>query len=86
MESHCLENSRKVDDFFFLFLSLLVFAGKCLDGRGKSRARVRKEKASERRNLGCLLAKIWIHFEVVNHLFRRVEGEECRNNGVKDNV
>lgn len=38
-----------------LSLSVLVFAGKCLDGRGKSRARVRKEKASKRKNLDCLL-------------------------------
>ena len=57
LESHCLENARKVVFFFSSSssssssFSVLVFAGKCLDGRGKSGVTVRKEKAnSERRH------------------------------------
>lgn len=47
LESHCLENARKVV-FFSLSLAVcvLVFAGKCLDGRRKTGARVRKKKAN----------------------------------------
>lgn len=60
----------------FFSLSVLVFAGKCLDGRGKTGARVRKEKANleskqEKKNLTVLLADLWIHFEVVNSVGER---------------
>lgn len=79
--------------FFSLSLSLsvMVFAGKCLDGRGKTGARVRKEKANleskhEKKNLDSLLADLWVHFEAVNSVVRGEEGKECRNNGVKESV
>lgn len=77
LESHCLENARKV--VFFFSPSVLVFAGKCLDGKGKGGAR-------EKANLDSLLADLWIHFEGVNSVVRGEEGKECRNNGVKESV
>lgn len=72
LESHCLENARKVLSLYFslsLSLSLtcarsvLVFVRKCFDGRGKTGAKGRKEKANleseqEKNNLESLLADL----------------------------
>lgn len=89
LESHSAWRMQERLSFFSS--SVVVFAGKCLDGRGKTVARVRKEKANleskqEKNNLDSLLADLWIHFEVVNSVVRREEGKECRNNGVKKSV
>lgn len=65
---------ERLNFFFFLSSSVLVFAGKCLDGRGKTGVRVRKEKANLESTSWQSASWSLKQFEVVNSMER---GEEC---------